>query len=78
MPSPMQWFLNGYKSSDGNFEVRKGDEGSEQVECQVEPDGNLVSEPGANGEPTGGGLGHGCTRCTGGRNEIGHLPSTPQ
>jgi len=36
MPSPMQWFLNGHKSSDGNFEVRKGDAGSEQVKCQVE------------------------------------------
>ena len=32
----MQWFLNGYKSSDGNFEVRKGDAGSEQVKYQME------------------------------------------
>ena len=40
--------------------------------------GSLVSAPGANGKPTGAGLGHGCTRCTGGRNEIGQLPSTPQ
>ena len=41
-------------------------------------DGNLVSAPGANGKPTGAGLGQGCTQCTGGRNEIGQLLSTPQ
>ena len=36
MPTNMQWFLNGHKTSDGNFEVRKGDAGSEQVKYQME------------------------------------------
>ena len=29
----MQWFLNGSQGTDGNFEVRRGDPGSEQVKC---------------------------------------------
>ena len=31
----VQWFLAGSNTADGNFEVRKGDAGSDQVKCQV-------------------------------------------
>ena len=36
MLTPIQWFLNGHRSMDGNFELRKGDAGSEQVKFQEE------------------------------------------